>query len=558
MRRVFLFIFSIFVSIVGRAQDIDEVTLVANGMASTKEEATHIALRSAIEQAFGVFVSANTSIVNDELVKDEIATVASGNVKSYTELESVILPNNMCMVTLQAVVSTQKLVAYAKSKGSSCEFAGATLMANRKLMLLNKTNTAKAFENMIFQLEELAPFIFDYKLNVGEPSLNTKNSYYIFPITLTTISNENTERFVNLLSSTLSAVAISDVEAIDAERILGEKMFKMDLNKTRISDISPAYNTDTQSRLYFYTQFDVARLEEIIDVAMNGIEVKDNLGVHYSMPTSKHVINLREDKWIKFWDSPHFGVQYIWRRDGNYEDAIWVELPDFSKPQPLFKSKKNSLPQPHKPVVISTSQGRISVPIQDVDKLTNFEVSRKQNLQFPSQVIAYLNENGILENLAEEIKGWDYGETARFINYKNHPYLVALAKLESRPSSCLMKKKPLQLLREVVMIEADDEVTIPYKIIGDIVGKLLVKPDQMSVEDAKFLDETQNWVLYDKGYEYIAEDGDEYVAVNRERRRDIITGLLSGVPVKEGHYKDWNLYFIDVYDICDEVNRVTF
>ena len=47
-----------------------EVSLIVTGEGATKEEATNNALRSAVEQAFGVFVSANTEILNDELIKD--------------------------------------------------------------------------------------------------------------------------------------------------------------------------------------------------------------------------------------------------------------------------------------------------------------------------------------------------------------------------------------------------------------------------------------------------------------------------------------------------------
>lgn len=55
----------------------DEVTLVASGKASDSEKAITIALRSAIEQAYGTFVSANTTILNDNLVKDEIVTISN-------------------------------------------------------------------------------------------------------------------------------------------------------------------------------------------------------------------------------------------------------------------------------------------------------------------------------------------------------------------------------------------------------------------------------------------------------------------------------------------------
>ena len=67
----------------------DEVTLVASGKATDSEKATTIALRSAIEQAYGTFVSANTTILNDDLVKDEIVTISNGNIKSYEVLSDV-------------------------------------------------------------------------------------------------------------------------------------------------------------------------------------------------------------------------------------------------------------------------------------------------------------------------------------------------------------------------------------------------------------------------------------------------------------------------------------
>ena len=61
----------------------NEVSLVVSGEGKNKEEATFNALRSAIEQAYGTFVSANTTILNDQLVADEIVSLSSGNIKKY-------------------------------------------------------------------------------------------------------------------------------------------------------------------------------------------------------------------------------------------------------------------------------------------------------------------------------------------------------------------------------------------------------------------------------------------------------------------------------------------
>lgn len=145
MKRLFIFLFIICAYININAQ-ISEVSLVVNAEGPNKTEAIDNALRSAIEQTYGMFVSANTTILNDEVVKDEITTVSTGNIQKYTEISSVLLPNGNTSVTLEAVVSLTKLVSYAKSKGSECEFAGSTFGANLRLYELRKKTKPLLFK----------------------------------------------------------------------------------------------------------------------------------------------------------------------------------------------------------------------------------------------------------------------------------------------------------------------------------------------------------------------------------------------------------------------------
>ena len=188
---------------------VEEVTLTVSGDGATKTEATQLALRSAIEQAFGVFVSANTQILNDELVKDEIAAVSSGNIKNYEEIATVTLPNGNTSVTLKAVVSISKLISYAQSKGSSAEFAGATFGMNMKLKELNKANEEKVIANMISLLEKLAPTMFDYELKLGEPEQGRNPDIYVIPTTINVVHSNNTEIVNSILLKTLNSVSLS-------------------------------------------------------------------------------------------------------------------------------------------------------------------------------------------------------------------------------------------------------------------------------------------------------------------------------------------------------------
>ena len=73
--------------------DEKEITLIVSGDGVNKEKATMTALRSAIEQAFGAFVSSNTKLLNDDLVKDEIVTISSGNIKKYEYLSELNVEN---------------------------------------------------------------------------------------------------------------------------------------------------------------------------------------------------------------------------------------------------------------------------------------------------------------------------------------------------------------------------------------------------------------------------------------------------------------------------------
>ena len=155
-----------------------EIILTVSADAMTKDEAIKTALRNAIEQAYGTFVSANTSILNDELIKDEIVTIASGNIKEYKELSCKMMPNGGFFVLLQAKVSVSNLTSYAQNKGAETEFAGATFGMNMKLKELNQKNEEIALLNMAIQVKNMLHETFSYKLIADEPIMPKDNSSY--------------------------------------------------------------------------------------------------------------------------------------------------------------------------------------------------------------------------------------------------------------------------------------------------------------------------------------------------------------------------------------------
>lgn len=206
----------------------DEVSLIVSGDGSTKEEATKAALRSAIELAFGTFVSANTKILNDELVKDEIITVSSGNVKNYKYL-SEREENGKYYVSLQTTVVVGKLIEYTKSKGGSAELAGATFAMNMKMKKLKEENIARALNMLEEQIKPFLKNCYSFEdIKVGEPKeaerqlddvdRNMYNSWTIrngvkyvkavcVPIEICVKPNSNLIQARNIVNNTADALA---------------------------------------------------------------------------------------------------------------------------------------------------------------------------------------------------------------------------------------------------------------------------------------------------------------------------------------------------------------
>lgn len=153
-----------------KSSDKDEISLTVTSDGLTKDDAIKNALRTAIEQAYGAFVSANTTILNDELVRDEIVTVSNGSIKEYKILsEYEKADGSGYSVTANATVSLPHLITYAKNHGSECEFAGNTFGMEMKLFNLQKENELKAIYNLIPTVRNLCRTSMKWTMKVDEP-----------------------------------------------------------------------------------------------------------------------------------------------------------------------------------------------------------------------------------------------------------------------------------------------------------------------------------------------------------------------------------------------------
>ena len=194
------------------------VTLVVSGDGATKDEAVKQALRSAIEQTFGAFVSANTEVLNDELIRDEIVTISSGNITNYKEVNVVSNSDGSYSSTVEATVSIGGLTNFAKNKGMSVDIETGAFAMNMKIRELNKENEILAIKDLQTKLRKMGSEYnyFDYDLELSEPYI--KGDYYAVKATINIKPNSNLAVFRNTILSTLKSLSLSEEEQAEYER----------------------------------------------------------------------------------------------------------------------------------------------------------------------------------------------------------------------------------------------------------------------------------------------------------------------------------------------------
>lgn len=247
------------------------ITLVTSGTGDTKEEATKNALRSALEQTYGAFVSSNSQVVNDELVKDEIVSISTGNIVSYEELS--FIDSNPKQVSVSVVVSITRLQTYAQNKGMSAELAGNTFAMNLKMEELNKKNQDVALKHMLEQTKTMSRSLFDYELSVGEPEKAEEGVRV--PVTIRIKANKNTVSYYDYFHKTLTSLAVQKktgrgVHLYGEDGIEIDGFQQFDNNKIVYVLRGEARDPEPHNTLY--------KLEETLNGAILNCVLVDNLG----------------------------------------------------------------------------------------------------------------------------------------------------------------------------------------------------------------------------------------------------------------------------------------
>jgi hypothetical protein len=219
MKKLIIMSLLLNLNVIAYAQEDKTVTLVVSGQGKTQVEAKQNALRSAIEQAFGTFISSKTEILNDNLVKDEIVSVANGNIQKFEIISEVQIPNGLFATSLKATVSVTKLTSFVEGKGFEVEFKGSLFGANLKQQRMNEDAEWKSILNLCEVSNKILSNSLDYSIEVGEPvkaqnkrSLEAQTNDFQILFTIKSSPNSNFDKFVNYFNTSIKAISMPDSE----------------------------------------------------------------------------------------------------------------------------------------------------------------------------------------------------------------------------------------------------------------------------------------------------------------------------------------------------------
>ena len=238
LKPLFVLVLILFTQQIIFAQDAEKtVEIVVSGSAKTQDEAKQLALRSAIEQAFGVFISSKTEILNDNLVSDQITSISNGNIKSYQVLNESQLPDGSWGVTLKSIVSIDKLTSFVQAKGVEVEIKGGLFALNIKQQILNEQAEVKAMNEMVGILHEQMQISFDYTIKSGEPqSIDSENKNWEIPLVVSVTTNKNFDFCSNFCVKTLTALSLSPQE-VESYQSLNKNVFPIFLNFNGVENV---------------------------------------------------------------------------------------------------------------------------------------------------------------------------------------------------------------------------------------------------------------------------------------------------------------------------------
>ena len=280
-----LFIILMFPFVLFSNNEEQKTTLIVSSSGITIEDAKDNALRSAIEQSFGAFISSKTEVLNDE-IKDEIVSISNGNIHNYKIISQVEIPDGGYSITLEATISVNQLTSFVRNKGIEVEFKGSLFGAEIRQQKLNEASEVIAVSNICNVSSSLLKESLDYNLEVSEPEMFSNafiKDQWIVNLKVIITTNKNYEAFKNYFVSNLENLAMSNNE-IEKYAERKKKYHRLEIDQ----NILFFRSDETRRRLqeffttsnYWLVAFNISNNIDTIKITSNNIYNDDHSGLN--------------------------------------------------------------------------------------------------------------------------------------------------------------------------------------------------------------------------------------------------------------------------------------
>jgi hypothetical protein len=249
MRNLLFLIIFLFSNQISAKENLVDITVFGTG--KNFEIAKNNALRSALEQVTGTYISAKTTVLNDVIESDNIVSITNGSIVKYEILEKTEI-NNEYQVLIYATISANRLVNYISQKTStSVTINGSLFVTNATEMELNQKAEEIALNNIFIVFREIYKKSFDINLTSDQP-ISCSSDHYRgksykwgakfaeIKIHLSCKANSNIKKALSFLMENLKDLSISKEAAVEYKRLTGNEcwefcgmLFRTDPNRKR-------------------------------------------------------------------------------------------------------------------------------------------------------------------------------------------------------------------------------------------------------------------------------------------------------------------------------------
>jgi outer membrane protein assembly factor BamD (BamD/ComL family) len=212
------------------------IPIVVSGQGRTLLEAKQNAIKSAIEQAYGAFITSKTEIFNDKIVSDEMTSISSGNIKSFDIITELKQLDSTYTVILKVFVSVDKLISFVNSKGYKVDIQGSLFALNINQQILNEEAEIKNVIDLMSFIHEPLQKSFDYNIKSKNPiSIDENNINWKIPLEISITTNKNYEISMNYFWNVLNSISLKKNE-IENYKSLNKKVYQILINRNKKID----------------------------------------------------------------------------------------------------------------------------------------------------------------------------------------------------------------------------------------------------------------------------------------------------------------------------------